>query len=108
MTLCLVPPKGPAATVQGEVIRISGRISHELDGNGGGNWDAEYKRMADAFLEHVQGGKPLSPPDLAEAAAIVAAVKRKGGDTARMAELAVKWVVQNPDPVKLKPPSYQR
>jgi hypothetical protein len=104
----LVPPKGPAATVQGEVIRISGRISHELDGNGGGNWDADYKRMADAFLEHVQGAKPLSPPDLAEAAAIIAAVKRKGGDTARMAELAVKWVMQNPDPVKLKPPSYQR
>jgi hypothetical protein len=104
----LVPPKGPAATVQGEVIRISGRISHELDGNGGGNWDADYKRMADAFLEHVQGGKPLSPPDLAEAAAIVAEVKRKCGDTGRMAELAVKWVMQNPDPVKLKPPSYQR
>jgi hypothetical protein len=104
----LVPPKGHAATVQGELIRISGRIAHELDGNGGGNWDAEYKMMADAFLEHVQGGKPLSPPDMAEAAAIVAAVKRKEGNTARMAELAVKWVMQNPDPVKLSPPSYQR
>jgi len=104
----LVPSQGAAATVQGEVIRISGRIAHELDGNGGCNWDAEYKKMADAFLEHVQGGKALSPPDLAEAAAIVAEVKRKGGDTARMAELAVKWVMQNPEPIKLKPPSYQR
>jgi len=104
----LVPSQGPAATVQGEVIRISGRISNELEGNGGANWDADYKRMADAFLEHVQDGKPLSPPDLAEAAAIVAEAKRKSGDTARMAELAVKWVMQNPEPVKLKPPSYQR
>jgi hypothetical protein len=104
----LVPSKGPATTVQGEVIRISGRISHELDGNGGVNWDADYKTMADAFLEYVQGGKPLSPQDLAEAAAIVAGVNRKIGDTARMAELAVKWVMQNPDPVKLKPPSYRR
>lgn len=102
----LVPSQGPAATVQGEVIRISGRISDELERNGGCNWDADYNRMADAFLEHVQGGKSLSPPDLAEAAAIVAEVKREGGDTARMAELAVKWVIQNSEPVKLKPPSY--
>jgi hypothetical protein len=104
----LVPSQGPAATVQGEVIRISGRIAHELEGNGGVNWDADYKRMADAFLEHVQGGKPLSRPDLAAATAVVAAVKRKTGDTARMAELAVKWVMQNPDPVKLDPPLYRR
>ena len=104
----LVPSQGPAATVQGEVIRISGRIGDEMERNGGVNWDADYNRMADAFLEHVQGGKPLSPTDLAEAAAIVAQVKRQSGDTARMAELAVRWVMQNPDPVKLPTPSYQR
>jgi len=104
----LVPSQGPAATVQGEVIRISGRIANELDGNGGANWDADYERMADAFLEHMQGGKPLAPPDLAKAAGIVAAVMRKTGDTARMAELAVKWVMQNPDPIKLDQPSYRR
>jgi hypothetical protein len=104
----LVPSQGPAATVQGEVIRISGRIADELERNGGVNWDADYKKMSDAFLEHVQGGKPLSPPDLAEAVAIVAAVKRRTGDTARMAQLAVKWVMQNPDPINLNPPSYQR
>jgi hypothetical protein len=104
----LVPSQGPAATVQGEVIRISGRIANELDDNGGGNWDADYKMMADAFLEHLQGGKPLAPADLAEVAAIVAAVKSRTGDTARMAELAVKWVIQNPDPVKLNSPSYRR
>ncbi len=104
----LVPSQGPAATVQGEVIRISGRIANELEGNGGVNWDADWKRMADAFLEHLRGGKPLSPPELAEAAVIVTEVKRKSGDTARMAEFAVKWVIQNPEPVKLKPPSYRR
>ena len=104
----LVPSSGPAAIVQGEVIRISGRISHELEDNRGTNWDADFRMMADAFLLHVQGGKPLSPPDIAEAAAIVAEVKRKTGDTARMAQLAVKWVTQNPDPMKLKPPSYKR
>ena len=104
----LVPSQGPATTVQGEVIRISERIADELHRNGGANWDADYEMMADAFLEHVQSGKPLSPPELAEASAIVTAVKRATGDTARMAELGVKWVMQNPDPVKLEPPSYGR
>jgi hypothetical protein len=104
----LVPSRGPAATVQGEVIRISGRISNELDRNGGINWDADFKKMAEAFLEHVRIGNPLSPSDLAEAADIVDAVKRKFGDTDRMAQLAVAWVLMNPIPVKLNPPSYKR
>ncbi|MBI1248635.1 hypothetical protein GC197_12445 [bacterium] len=104
----LVPSQGHAATVQGEVIRITGRIAHELEGNGGVNWDADYKKMADAFLEHVRSGQPLSPTEFAEAADVVVEVKRESGDTARMAQLAVKWVLQNLDPVKLNPPPYKR
>ena len=104
----LVPSSGPAATIQGEVIRISGRIANELDGNGGTNWDADFKRMADAFLEHIRGGMPLPMQDLQEAKAVVAELKRKSGDTARMAQLAVKWVLQNPQPMKLEPPAYDR
>jgi len=34
----LVPSNGPAQTIQGELIRVSGRISNELNGNGGINW----------------------------------------------------------------------
>ena len=104
----LVPSRGPAATVQGEVIRISGRIARELDGNGGVNWDADFRRMADAFLEHLQKGNPLSSPDLAAAADLVAKVKRKSGDTGRMAQLAVAWVLQNPTPINLELPAYAR
>ncbi|MDK8193797.1 hypothetical protein QP794_27315 [Paenibacillus sp. UMB7766-LJ446] len=40
----LIPPQGHAQTVQGEVIRITGRVSHEVLNNGGGNWDAEYRK----------------------------------------------------------------
>jgi len=105
----LVPSKGPAATIQGEVIRISGRIDYELNGNGGANWDTDYKKMADAFLEYVQTGNPLSPPDNAYAAAIVREAKRKSGDPARLCKIAVAWVLLNPMPVKLEPlPRYRR
>jgi len=104
----LVPSQGPAAMVQGELVRISGRISNELEGNGGGNWDAEYKKMADAFLEHIQQGTPLPSPQILEATEIIAEVKRKSGDTTRLAELAVAWVLANPTPIRLDPPPYKR
>jgi hypothetical protein len=104
----LVPSAGHAATVQGEVIRISGRIANELDGNGGVNWDADFRKMADAFLEHLQKGNSLSSSELAAAGDLIASVKRKSGDVGRLAELAVVWVLQNPIPIKLDTPAYTR
>ena len=104
----LVPSGGAAATVQGEVIRISGRIDNELGGNGGINWDADYKQMADALLAHLGSGKPLPDPELKEAATIVSEVKRKYGDTRRLNQLAVEWVALNQKPVMLPAPAYRR
>ena len=105
----LVPSQGHAATIQGEVIRISGRIAHELDGTGGANWDADFKKMADAFRRYVEAGNPLPPSDLADAAAVVNDVKRQCGDPARLCELAVAWVRLNPMPIELEtPPPYRR
>ncbi len=104
----LVPSGGPAETIQGEVIRITGRIANELEGNGGINWDAGYKEMADAFLVFVKQGVQLSSSELIEAEEIVKEVKRKSGDTARMCELGVKWVINNPSPLKLPSVEYKR
>jgi hypothetical protein len=64
--------------------------------------------MADAFLEHIQKGNPLPSQQILEATEIIAEVKRKSGDTARMVELAVAWVLVNPTPIKLDPPPYKR
>ncbi|PKP86511.1 MAG: hypothetical protein CVT77_19450 [Alphaproteobacteria bacterium HGW-Alphaproteobacteria-16] len=104
----LVPSSGAASTVQGEVIRISGRISDEIDRNGGVNWDDNYRAMARAFVGHVESGTPLPPAMLKEAEAIVTALKAGGGDTARLCELAVEWVGRNPKPIRLEKPDYDR
>lgn len=45
----LVPGIGAANSLQGEVIRIAGKIIYELDGNGGINWDADYKKWQMPF-----------------------------------------------------------
>lgn len=104
----LVPSGGAAQTVQGEIIRIAGKIRRELEGNGGVNWDAQFNRMADAWLAYVGAGVPLGANEMREAAGIVSDVKRRRGDTERLCELAVSWVALNPDPVPLPPPAYDR
>jgi hypothetical protein len=104
----LVPSSGPAATVQGEVIRISGRVAHELEGNGGANWDAEYKKMAQAFVTYVQTGVPIAETEIAGLRAIISEARAGAGDTDRMCELAVAWVLRNPQPAPLTTPAYRR
>ena len=104
----LVPSSGAADTVQGEVVRIAGRICDELERNGGINWDLAYRKMADAFLVHVASGVPLPEPLLTETRQLVAQLKRKNGDPRRLSELAVNWVAQNPMPLKRAQPDYDR
>jgi hypothetical protein len=104
----LVPSSGPASTVQGEVIRIAGRIADELDRNGGANWDADYRKMARAFLAQVGSGEPLPDAERDRAARLVAGATKLEGVGAGLCELAVHWVRLNPTPTALTPPDYGR
>lgn len=104
----LVPSSGAAKTVQGEVIRISGRLHIEVAENGGVNWDPEFKKMAEAFLGHIGSGTPLPDEDRRSAAVLIAEVRRREGAAADMCKLAVNWVELNPAPMTLSPPNYSR
>lgn len=105
----LVPSSGPAKTVQGEVIRISGRIADEWERNGGANWDRAYAQMAKAFSVYVQRGAPLGLSEVAEIESIARSlVDRGGAGNDRFAELAVAWVRKNPQPQALEEPHYGR
>ncbi len=104
----LVPSNGHASTVQGEVIRIAGRIADEIDRNGGANWDADYRKMAGAFLEHIGTGVALPDAERSRAAQLVAKARKLDGVGCGLCELAVDWVKLNPAPIPLKPPDYAR
>lgn len=104
----LVPSSGPAATAQGEAIRISGRVHIEIEENGGVNWDGDYRKMVGALLDILGSGRPLPAAEL-EAARQVAAQLGPGlGGAAEMCRLAVEWVALNPEPVPLRAPDYRR
>ena len=90
----LVPSNGSAATVQGEVVRIAGRINLEL--------------LRNAISGYLQQGNSLSENELSEVADIQKHILEDDGTgTKRLCELATAWVVQNPQPIALGKVNYK-
>ncbi|TCD54659.1 ankyrin repeat domain-containing protein [Alloscardovia theropitheci] len=108
----LVPSQGVAQTVQGEVIRIAGRIHDEITRNGGANWDRNYRDMLNSLPHHFATGTPLSKEQLEETKNVASHILAHGevDFTAadRLCELAVSWVVLNPNPYPLESVNYRR
>ncbi len=104
----LVPSSGHAETIQGELIRISGKISNEVEGNGAINWDKEYVKMAETFLELLARGNGLSSAEIIEASNIVKTIKNIDGRSQQLAKLALAWVKKNPSPLIMEKPNYKR
>ena len=108
----LIPSSGPAKTVQGEVIRIPGRVRDELDRNGGANWDRDYRKMLQAMPHYLSLGTPLSDQELEEIKQAIAQIHSKENDDEasldRLCQLALAWIKQNPKPIDLEEPSYNR
>ncbi|ASP16950.1 hypothetical protein ACG2K1_08970 [Neisseria sp. 23W00296] len=104
----LVPASGAAATVQGELIRIAGRIRDELLRNAMGNWGREHRKMINAFPKYAKLGTPLAADALAEIAAIQKGILGDDGTLSqRLCELAAQWVAQNPAPIALGETAYK-
>ena len=108
----LIPSSGAAKTVQGEVIRIPGRVRGELDRNGGVNWDRDYRKMLQALPQYLSLGIPLSDQELEETKELIAQVHGKDFDDEprldRLCQLAIAWIKQNPEPLLLEKTSYKR
>lgn len=103
----LVPGSGHANTVQGEVIRIIGRITDELLDNGGINWDGEYKKMVSALPAYFRTAEVEAAE---KACALAAKISRNSGEDLLypLTETAVEWVLENNEPVALDTVNYKR
>lgn len=107
----LVPENGAAESVQGEVIRIAGRVGYEILNNGGGNWDEDFEAMLDAFLTFTTRGEPL--PSAGHDRASQARESLRGGqfceeDVDEITRASVAWVLLNPYRIPLPSPPYER
>ncbi len=107
----LVPGSGHANTVQGEVIRISGKVSYEILDNGSMNWDSDYKQLVNAWEDYIHMGNPLSEEQYKDAENVLKVIVKGDGDDEelnRMAELSVNWIVQNLDAMPVGDVKYRR
>lgn len=100
----LVPPGGKAQTAQGEIIRIAGRVQYEFLDNGCINWDEDFKKMLDAFLQYLQLGNGFNEEDLKTAGVLVSLIKENGDQgfiddklIFVLCSCAMAWVKQNPE-----------
>ena len=106
----LVPGKGAANTVQGEMIRIVGKVLHEILDNGGMNWDGEYRKMLKAMAEYFHMADGMSAELVKEACSLIqrVSVNTDKKTLYRLNELVVQWVLANPLPIKLEQVDYIR
>ena len=111
----LVPPLGRAPTAQGELIRIAGRVGHELLDNGGINWDEDFRKMLRAFPRYLRLGSAFSEEDV-QAAEVLTDLLISNGNRgciddslcAALCACAVAWVKQNPTPLPPPETDYNR
>ena len=104
----LVPSSGRASTVQGEVVRIAGKVNDELLRNAMGNWNKEYQKMLNTITGYLQQGNSLSESELAEVADIQKHILEDDGTGShRLCELATLWVTKNPEPMVLEKVNYK-
>lgn len=106
----LIPSKGHAQTVQGEAIRITGKISYEILDNGASNWDNDFRKMLRSLTKYFKQGTPLSTTLLEEVEVLTQSLHNGDSDieAARLCELAVDWVRKNPNPIPMQQPDYKR
>ena len=106
----LVPSSGHASTVQGEVVRISGKVRSEMHTNNGGNWNKNFKKLPQALPHYFVMGNTFDADDLNEAVRIAKSISLNSDDEDldSMCEYAVKWVLLNPNPIALEKVDYNR
>ena len=107
----LVPDSGKAKTLQGEAIRIIGKINYEILDNGAMNWDAQYRKMKKFLAEILKSNAgDLEKEKLDEAVLLAGSISSKSDKKTlyRLTELIVEWILANPTPIPLGEVDYTR
>jgi hypothetical protein len=108
----LVPPSGPAKTVQGEVIRVVGKLTREAYTNGNINWDKSCALMWRFVARTLDDPGTFSPEERARINEWVRIIIRDhewpdvsgdGSPYYLVGEKAVAWVLAHPGPIPHTP-----
>jgi hypothetical protein len=110
----LVPMRGQAKTVQGELVRAIGRLASESYRNGNVNWDGGFRGLVVFLRKHLADPKVFDAEtvgqikeDLADIGAIGNGTKGftypRGEDVYdRITDRVVEWCQKHPKPIRRK------
>jgi hypothetical protein len=104
----LVPADGQANTLQGELIRIAGKLTDQAFRNGNMNWDADHARMWRFIGDKISDDGGFSAEDRAKIRQKVEEIIRdqecpnlRGDDSPYyfVSEKVVDWCIAHPTPI---------
>lgn len=112
----LVPLSGRAETAQGEIIRIAGRVQHEMLDNGCMNWDENFNKMLKTIVKYAElEDKNQYPYDVKAAKRITSTLIKCGKQGVcsenwceALCQFAVDWVFKNPNVIAPLEADYSR
>jgi hypothetical protein len=102
----LVPRSGQADTVQGELIRCTGKLADEAYRNGNVNWESGYEKLARYIGDKLNDPATFNEEErekISNAVNEIILNFRKpdlsghGSAYYYLAEMAVRWCLANPD-----------
>ena len=108
----LVPKDGQAETLQGELIRIAGKLTDQAFRNGNMNWDADHERMWRFVGSHLDDAGPFPDKERALIRQKIEEIIRDhespdvSGDGCCyyvISEKVVDWCMAHPSPIPFQP-----
>lgn len=105
----LVPANGQADSVQGELIRCTGKMTDEAYRNGNMNWESGYERLVRYVGEKLNDPETFSSDELRKISEAAETIIRdfehpdtsgKGSPYYLLTEMAVRWCLAHPDPIR--------
>ena len=108
----LVPVSGQADTLQGELVRVIGRLASEYYRNGNGNWDMGFRLYTNVLHKHLRDSRVFEPAVILQLEADIADLRAWGSGTKdleytngedafdRVTDRVVEWCQQH---LKLMP-----
>ena len=107
----LVPPKGQADSVQGELIRCTGKMTDEAYRNGNMNWEEGYEKLVKYVGEKLNDAETFTSDELEKISEAVESIIRDfdcpdtsghGSPYYFLTEMTVRWCLANPTPIPHK------
>jgi len=110
----LVPRRGQANTVQGELVRAIARLAVESYKNGNLNWNGSFRQLVTFLRKHLTDESVFDAPTIAQIKRDLADIGAVGNGSQgydypkgedpydRVTDRVVEWCQKNPKPIRLK------